>query len=68
MVLLSEEGAMPDSRFRKLLARLRYLLRRRKEVKPRDPEPQDPFAYVTAPLRPRPYPRSGAAVAELPEE
>ncbi len=60
---------MPESRLHKLLARLRYLLRRRKQEKSTQaPEPQDPFAYVTAPLRPSPYPRSGAAVAELPEE
>jgi len=49
------------------LARLRYLLRRRKGSQPRDPEPQDPFAYVTARTKPRPPYRSGAAVAELDE-
>jgi hypothetical protein len=35
--------------------------------RPRDPEPQDPYAYVTAPKKPRPPCRSGAAVAELDE-
>ena len=35
----------------------------------REPEaPQDPYAYVTAPKKPRPSNRSSAAVAELPEE
>ncbi|HEY7406475.1 MAG TPA: hypothetical protein VIB39_23305 [Candidatus Angelobacter sp.] len=35
----------------------------------REPEaPPDPYAYVTAPKRPRPSNRSAAAVAELPEE
>lgn len=58
---------MQDSRLKRMLARLRYLLRRRKGSQPRDPEPQDPFAYVTAPRKPRPPYRSGAAVAELDE-
>jgi len=30
--------------------------------------PADPYAYVTAPKKPRPPYRSAAAVAELPEE
>jgi hypothetical protein len=30
--------------------------------------PEDPFAYVTAPKKPRPSDRSAAAVADLPEE
>jgi len=35
----------------------------------KEPEPPvDPYAYVTAPKKPRPSNRSGAAVAELPEE
>jgi hypothetical protein len=37
---------------------------RRKEPEP----PIDPYAYVTAPKKLRPSNRSGAAVAELPEE
>ena len=35
----------------------------------KEPEPPvDPYAYVTAPKKPRPSNRSGAAVAELPED
>jgi hypothetical protein len=38
----------------------------------KEPEPPgypgDPFAYVTAPKKPRPSNRSAAAIAELPEE
>jgi hypothetical protein len=35
----------------------------------KEPEaPPDPYAYVTAPKRPRPSGRSAAAVAEMPEE
>jgi len=30
--------------------------------------PQDPYAYVTAPKRPRPSNRGAAAIAELPED
>jgi hypothetical protein len=48
--------------FRRLTRRLRP--RARKEPEP----PVDPYAYVTAPKKPRPSNRSGAAVAELPEE
>ncbi len=50
-----------------MLARLRYLLSKRKSTLPKDPEPQDPYAYVMAPRKPRPPYRSGAAVAELEE-
>jgi hypothetical protein len=55
-----------DSRLRKLFRRLTGWLRPsvRKEPEP----PVDPYAYVTAPKRPRPSDRSGAAVAELPED
>ena len=54
------------SRFRKLFHRLMRWLpgRARKEPEP----PVDPYAYVTAPKKPRPSNRSGAAVAELPED
>jgi len=38
--------------------------RARKEPEP----PVDPYAYVTAPKKARPSNRSGAAVAELPED
>jgi hypothetical protein len=49
------------SYLRRLLAQLKLLLRRK-------PEPEDPHAYRTAPLRHPPHGRSGAAVAELDEE
>jgi len=54
------------SRLRKLFRRLmgRLSQRARKEPEP----PVDPYAYVTAPKKPRPSNRSGAAVAELPED
>jgi hypothetical protein len=50
-----------SSYLQRLLDRLKRLLRRK-------PEPEDPYAYVTAPLRRPPHSRSGAAVAELDEE
>jgi hypothetical protein len=50
------------SRLQRLLGRLKRIFFRRK------PEPEDPYAYVTAPLRRPPNSRSGAAVAELDEE
>jgi hypothetical protein len=54
------------SRLRELFRRLTGWLRRHA---PREPEPPvDPYAYVTAPKKPRPSNRSGAAVAELPED
>jgi hypothetical protein len=49
------------SHLQRLLDRLKRLFRRK-------PEPEDPYAYVTAPLRRPPHSRSGAAVAELDEE
>ena len=49
------------SYLRRLLAQIQLLFRRK-------PEPDDPYAYRTAPLRPPPHGRSGAAVAELDEE
>jgi hypothetical protein len=54
------------SRLRELFRRLTGWIRRspRKEPEP----PVDPYSYVTAPKKPRPSTRSGAAVAELPEE
>ena len=54
------------SRFRELFRRLMGWLpqRARKEPEP----PVDPYAYVTAPRKPWPSNRSGAAVAELPED
>jgi hypothetical protein len=50
---------------------LQRLLRIFHPFSSRSPEPgnpADPHAYVTAPKKPRPMNRSGAAVAELPEE
>jgi len=49
------------SYLRRLLAQLKLLFRRK-------PEPEDPYAYRTAPLRRPPHGKSGAAVAELDEE
>jgi hypothetical protein len=49
-------------------SRLQRLLDRFKRLFRRKPEPEDPYAYVTAPLRRPPNSRSGAAVAELDEE
>ena len=50
-----------SSILRRILERLRRL------VRPKG-EPEDPYAYVTAPLRRPPHGRSGAAVAELDEK
>lgn len=50
-----------SSHLRKLLDRLKGLFRRK-------PEPEDPYAYHTAPLRRPFHGKSGAAVAELDEE
>ena len=50
-----------SSYLRRLLDRLKLLFRRKSE-------PEDPYAYRTAPLRHPPHGRSGAAVAELDEE
>jgi hypothetical protein len=55
------------SRLRKLLRRLMGWLSQRARKEP-DPPPVDPYAYVTAPKKPRPSNRSGAAVAELPDD
>lgn len=48
-------------RFRAALERLRKLFQR----EPEEPPAADPYAYVSAPKKPRPSTRSGAAVAEL---
>ena len=50
-----------SSILRRILERLKRMLRPKRE-------PEDPHAYVTAPLRRPPQGRSGAAVAELDEE
>ena len=49
---------------RRLLDRIARLLRRKPEP---EAEPDDPYAYRTAPLRRPPHGRSGAAVVELSE-
>ena len=49
------------SYWQRLLERLRLLFRRK-------PEPDDPYAYRTAPLHRPPQGKSGAAVAEVDEE
>ena len=49
------------SYLRRLLAQIKLLFRRK-------PEPDDPHAYRSAPLRRPPHGRSGAAVAEPDEE
>ena len=49
------------SYLRRLLAQIKLLFRRK-------PEPDDPHADRTAPLRRPPHGRSGAAVAEPDEE
>jgi hypothetical protein len=49
-------------------SRLQRLLDRLKRIFVRKPEPEDPYAYVTAPLRRLPHTRSGAVAAELDEE
>jgi hypothetical protein len=49
------------SRLRRILGRLKWPVRHR-------PEPEDPYAYRTAPVRHPPRGRSGAAVAQLDEE
>jgi hypothetical protein len=55
------EKSQSTSYWRELLERLKLLFRRK-------PEPEDPYAYRTAPLRRPPQGKSGAAVAELDEE
>ncbi len=58
---MTKKESGSTSRLQRLLDRLKLLFRRK-------PEPDDPYAYVTAPLRRPPQSRSGAAVAELDEE
>ncbi len=45
-----------------VVARLKAFFSRRRE------EPEDPYANVMAPLKPRPHRGSAAAVLELPDE
>jgi len=51
------------SRFRGIIAFLKWLLLGSKPA-----QPEDPYAYVTAPVRRGPKGRSGAAVAEIEED
>jgi hypothetical protein len=55
---------MPQKKSR---SRLQRILDRLKRMFRRKPEPEDPYAYRTAPIRRPPKGRSGAAVAELDE-
>jgi len=60
-----------DSRVRKIIHNLLNWVRMNRVTQGfrKEPEPPlDPYAYVTAPKKPRPSNRSAAAVAELPEE
>lgn len=49
-------------------SRLKQVLERLKRLFREKPEPEDPYAYHTAPLRRPPHGRSGAAVAELDDD
>lgn len=49
-------------RFREMLNRIKRFFRREPDA------PEDPYAYVTAPKKPRPPYRSAAAVADRPED
>lgn len=57
---MAKESKGKASIIAKLLDRIARLLRRKPE-----PEPEDPYAYRTVPLRRPPNSRSGAAVVEL---
>jgi hypothetical protein len=57
---------MKTNRLRAAFQRIMRLLRKGPKKEPE--APQDPYAYVTAPLRPRRPNRGAAAVAEWPEE
>jgi hypothetical protein len=51
-----------NSRFRQWLAAVKRFFKRKPDV------PEDPYAYVTAPKKPKPPSRSAAAVADRPED
>jgi hypothetical protein len=55
--------ASEDGRIRAALKRIKNLFRKQPE-----PPAEDPYAYVTAPKKPRPSNRSAAAVLDLPKE
>jgi hypothetical protein len=54
------------SKIRRAIQRVLSWIRRASRKEPE--QPQDPYAYVTAPRKPITPNRSAAAVAELPEE
>jgi hypothetical protein len=58
---MQQKESRSASYLQRLLDRWKHLFRPK-------PEPEDPYAYRTAPLRRPPNSRSGAAVAELDEE
>jgi hypothetical protein len=51
-----------NSRIREWLNRVKRFLKRKPDA------PEDPYAYVTAPEKPKPPYRSAAAVADRPED
>ncbi len=53
-------------KIRRAIQRVLSWIRRASRKEP--DQPQDPYAYVMAPKKPRPSNRSAAAVAELPED
>lgn len=61
---IPEDRIMNDakSKLGALIEKIKRLFRKEPEL------PEDPYAYVTAPKKPRSPYRSAAAVAELPEE
>jgi hypothetical protein len=61
-----QEGTMASAKpgkIRAALERIKQFFRK----EPDNPPATDPYAYVTAPKRPRPSNRSAAAVAEIEE-
>lgn len=58
---MRKKKSQSPSYWKRALERLKLLFRPK-------PEPEDPYAYRTAPVRRPPHGKSGAAVAELDEE
>jgi len=57
------------SRRQQLRAAIRaYIERIMRRGKSEPEQPEDPYAYVTAPKKPRPHQGSAAAVVDLPQE